>query len=551
MAKNHFYNLPNAWNPGYADPEYVIKDGLERRASVTPMTPRGTYDDPKVGSGGYALPNYIGKEGYGQGAYVTKWAKRGTFDVAAIPQVGAPVPTGDTYMTKPRRTRSMIGMGDIAYSSSNIFGQFGTKAATRIVARVMKMPASQRRAALKAALDKIDPMLFSRAERYTNELITKGTHPRAALVAGLAKAMSEGMLEELDRAGRSGTAPRANTLPGLGCYGATSALGALPTTMTTKGGTVKGGTITAGPAAPTCPPPSGYTWDFTAGTPFLRRLKVNEQPVNGPCGATVTSGGTSGQGTVTTSETPRAGKILELGPSESRIWFRIPEQTGRFTMVQPGAASSTGGVAVGDAMMTSEIWNDIVTQMQKASAEYRKLRAVTDKVGKDLKGDGYGLPAVSGNYLETVLNGTFPLYYFTYPGTSTTFGLHVRYVSPGVWEFTTRQKPPSSNPFSQIFGALKKLFAKIVDVVGDVVDEVADMACELVNHPNAAAAAGQASGPGAAIGVGAAQAACGGGSVPTAPPTILPGGDTGTLVLLGAGALLVAAIVKKKRKKKG
>lgn len=84
MAK-HFYNLPPSWNPGYADPENVVAEGLQRRALVTGMTPRGTYDNPKVGAGGYALPNYIGKEGYGRGTYVTKWAPRGSYGPPAIP----------------------------------------------------------------------------------------------------------------------------------------------------------------------------------------------------------------------------------------------------------------------------------------------------------------------------------------------------------------------------------------------------------------------------------------------------------------------------------
>lgn len=514
MAKNHFYNLPNAYNPGYADPEYVLEDGLQRRASVTPMTPRGTYDDPKVGSGGYALPNYIGKENYGQGTYTTKWAKRGTFDTPAIPQ-----------------------LGDIDYQSSNVFGTFGARAAARIVGRVMRLPSSQRRAALKAALDKIDPKLFARAERYTNAEIAKGAHPRAALVKGLAKAMSEGMLEELDRAGRTGTAPQANSLPGLGCYGARSALGATPS-MTVG---LPKGSVSQGGSSSMCAPPAGYTWDVANGAMYLRRLKAGETPKNGPCGGSVSTGGTSGQGTVADSDTKRPGKYIQLGPSADRIWFSIPEQTGRFavTPLPPGK--------VGAQSLPAEVWSDIVTQLQKASTMWFRADTVGNISGGDVDGTKYGLPA--SKYAFNMLEGKLPIYNFTYPGSSTRYGVFIDYLSPGVWEITTRNTEPT-DPISRGLSWVKGLFAKIVDVVKDVVEEVADMACELVNNPNAAAAAGQASGPGAAIGVGAAQAACGRGNQ-APPPTVLPGGDTGTLVLLGAGALFVAAMVKRKRKKKG
>ncbi len=37
------YNLPNAWSPGYALPNYVQAEGIGRGAFITKWLPRGTY----------------------------------------------------------------------------------------------------------------------------------------------------------------------------------------------------------------------------------------------------------------------------------------------------------------------------------------------------------------------------------------------------------------------------------------------------------------------------------------------------------------------------
>lgn len=79
------YNLPPPWDAGFALPQNVRDEGLERRAFVTKEMPRGTYDMPQVGTGGYAVPDYVMKEGYGQGTYTSKWLPPGTTTMPAIP----------------------------------------------------------------------------------------------------------------------------------------------------------------------------------------------------------------------------------------------------------------------------------------------------------------------------------------------------------------------------------------------------------------------------------------------------------------------------------
>jgi len=85
MSKSNPYDLPPPWNPGYAMPDNVVDEGLERRAYTTAWAPRGSFDNPKVGTAGYAVPQYVKDEGYGVGAMVTRWAQRGTYAGPAVP----------------------------------------------------------------------------------------------------------------------------------------------------------------------------------------------------------------------------------------------------------------------------------------------------------------------------------------------------------------------------------------------------------------------------------------------------------------------------------
>lgn len=79
------FNLPPPWDPGFAIPDNVRDEGLERRGFVTKQMPRGTYDQPNVGTGGYAVPQYVMDEGYGQGTFTTKWLPNGTVTIPMVP----------------------------------------------------------------------------------------------------------------------------------------------------------------------------------------------------------------------------------------------------------------------------------------------------------------------------------------------------------------------------------------------------------------------------------------------------------------------------------
>lgn len=557
MRKTPF-NLPPSWNAGYALPENVRDEGLRRRAFVTAQSPRGTYDNPSVGSAGYALPNYVKKEGYGQGAYTTKWAPRGSYGPPAVPHYldAAPKIVGERAVGGGGVALTVAPLAGIdgGMSGSDLFTQFGARAAATIMRRVMALPASERRTAMKRMLDAMDPALFSRAERYANEAKAQGMNPRAALLAGLTRAIAQGMLDELEKSGSSRRAPQAHSLPGLGCYRARGALGAW--SAATSGSIVGAGQITAVPQQ-LCDPPSGMTWDSSSGG-FWRRLKAGETPKKGPCGGTVTTNTGPAASTVTTSEqqTARAGEYMQLGPSSSRVWFTIPIEGARLriTPLQGGSSTIARGEFQQATHVPSEIWNDIVAQIQKVSSQVEQLKPFSDDIAKMVDGAPYGLP---GKVSKAVVETKVPIYSFRWPEGSQKsgaagkrYGLYLRFAGSAnapIWELIFKNNEPDR--FQQALSFLKNLVAKVINVVKDVVEEVADLACGLVNNPNAAAAAQQASGTGAAVGVGIAQGICGKGGAPPPPPTLPGGMDMNTVVLLGAGALVVVALAKRKRKK--
>lgn len=250
-----FYNLPPAWDPGFALPKNVQDEGLERRAFTTKWLPRGTYDDPSVGTGGYAVPTYVQDEGYGQGTFTTKWQPEGSYDGPTIPNwlnqrpkvvSSTPLPGGGQQVT-------VQALGDDPLPEP--FESYGQKAAQALIARVAPLPPGQRQLALKKTLDAVDKSLWGRTQGFFQRYVAQKMSPADAFPLALARALSTGIAAEVILTGQRGTAPQAKSLLGLGCYGCGAVLGALA--------------LGDDAAAPALPPgcraaPAGYTWIFGA-----------------------------------------------------------------------------------------------------------------------------------------------------------------------------------------------------------------------------------------------------------------------------------------------
>lgn len=218
------YNLPPPWNAGYALPDNVDDEGLERRAFITKMLPRGSYDPSTDGTGGFAVPKYVLDEGTGQGTYTTKWQASGTYSGPRIPHFlnrrptlvkATPLPGGATLAT----VQAMSGDDDA-------LADYGAKAASVLWASVKSVPGPQRAAALRAMMNKVDPSLWSRTSSIYNELSQQGVPPDRALASAMQRALSSGLTASVIKRGFRSSAPQSNQpLQGLGCY-ACIALGA-------------------------------------------------------------------------------------------------------------------------------------------------------------------------------------------------------------------------------------------------------------------------------------------------------------------------------------
>ncbi len=526
------FNLPPPWDPGYALPENVSDEGLERRGFVTRWMPRGTYDATRVGTGGYAVPKYVQKEGYGQGAVVTKWAPRGRYDI--------PVPNWLDQRPKLLKQRSFPGGNTLTFDALSgtdlpaLYTSFGKKAARAVLARVAQAPPAQRKQVLKAILDGIDPKLWAR----TAEIGQKYGLP---IDQALARAMSSGIAAEVVDAGLRRALPQPRSLLGLGHL---SAMGAWDISqLSASGGAVTSATITS----TSCAPPPGYTWD-PAG--YWRVLKVGETPKPSPTCGSVTAGGPSGGTDVTTP--PTSGQMLQLGPSQARVWFSVPVET-RGTTVSPIAQTAFElarvPATIRPATIPGDAFADMVAQMVKVSAS-PALAAVN--VGTVVDGANYGLSGVK--LKDVVVNGDFPIYNFQHPTKNKRYGLYVQWKGTKElpqWHVFWRENEPDA--ISRGLSMLKGLFASMVDLAKKAIDAVGDLACAVATSPGgqqAGATAGAASGAGAAIGQAGANIAAGlcskGGGGP--PLVQMPSSNLLPLAIAGGVALVAIAVLTKKKK---
>jgi hypothetical protein len=223
------YRLPPPWNPGYALPQNVEDEGLERHAYVTEWAPRGTFDNPKVGDGGYSLPGYVRAEQYGRGAYVTKWAPRGSYPGPSIPHWldAAPRKLRPIKRAGGGKTKAFLhglGASEARMSGRAPLTEYANTLAYNLIDTVRMMPDAMRKKELRKALNAIDPKLYARAEKYAQEEERAGAPALVALQRGIARAAAEGLGTELVDLGK-GKKPARQSQLGAAMYG----LGAAPT----------------------------------------------------------------------------------------------------------------------------------------------------------------------------------------------------------------------------------------------------------------------------------------------------------------------------------
>lgn len=513
MPKN-FYNLPPAWNPGYAIPKATMDEGLQRRAFITAMTPRGTYDNPKVNDGGYDVPEYVNEEGYGRGAMVTKWLPRGYYG-PTIPNyldeqfskiVGeAPASGGGVVM-------KMETLGDdvAPYGSSSLgpFATYGKRVAASMMSRVAQLPGPARVPAIKAAMDAIDPTLFSRSKRYAERAQMHGLPPRAALAHGIAAAVTEGVIKELANVGSSRTAPQPRSLLGLGCYGCAAALGAM-------------GDAAFSVSAPAGTIQSNIGSQLTTQTAEQRAATAAAQLAAGD-GASLTTA-----------------KWLKVGPWE------LLDQEGQPTNYTVSSLTAEQSRALSQGFAKASV----MAYLHAGAGGLVTIRKTS------MAAMGLGS---SGSIPSDVANGGYPIAKFKHPTTGASEALRFKTTGKGTFQLIWKPDPGIVQAAVDAFVAIHLVPTKaLVDatkkITTGIVAEVSDLTCNLVQQPGATQA-GQAAavagpyGMAVAAGTSIASQMCAQPAGAPLPPGIAPATDYTIPALLGAGAIALVIIAKKRKK---
>lgn len=587
------YNLPPPWSSGYVLPQNVRDEGLQRRAFITKMMPRGTYDDPRVGTGGFQVPQYIRDEGYGQGTFTTKWLPSGTYVGPKVqhwlnqrPVVASvkPLPGGGKVVT-------MDALGSDDAPMPKVFDDYGQRAAQALISTVSRLPAGQRKTAMKTIMDKVDPSLWKRTQAITKRYMAQGASVTQAFPQALARALSTGVAAEIIDTGLRRSAPQARSLLGLGCYGP-SALGRInlqteeddgpkPTTApsTSAGGGLIGGGSTGGAAggggrAGTGPvsggavvAPSGAIAVTVAGLPF--------DP------ATLTRVWSSAdRPSVTIANRDAPPDVLIDDPA------KIPQETKDFLheiLLRPGTGAPQRGYMStnpmtgfpepdatpwfqalgigGDTLMNmNPLWwlrvagtpfarvkgvdgRDLVLHIRLAKRD----PALPADPSPDGKLTGYTNPLVLKAWLTQVPDPS--VWTSVWKGvTAIPMKIATSVITPIVAPVVT----PVVNAGIDAAGA-------VGDAVKEGLDKLGDLACNLMGTPGVGAAAGAAAGAvagvppqaGAAAGAAGAQIAQGACGQPPPPPPapVAPGGiSTSTLLLLGGAAAVAAVLLTGKKR---
>lgn len=491
------FNLPAPWDPGFALPDNVEDEGLQRRGFVTKWMPRGTYDDPKVGTGGYAVPRYVMDEGIGQGAIVTAWQRRGSapnvpYALNRRPQVLSQRSLGIGQGTAVTMAALSGTDGAAAASLHPLHQQFGARAAQIVLAAVAKLPADQRTTALNQILDRIEPGLGAR----TAALVAASGNTSAALPAALATAMATGYATEIVDTGKRGSVKRHSAV-GLGAYG---------------------------------PPRQGLGGAFDALVGALA-----------PAVAAQNQRDAEMLQLQKTQLAAQTGSYLEVGPFILKP--TLPQTLKLDTAALTTAQKNKLYAGLINAVTRSPLTVCAVCQfISKASLGDANAPQQTKTLVKGIE---------AGMLPWMPLVTALPVYRFEQGGKK--YIIKLRSIGTAAKPRVEYLVEEYRGLIDSIFNAIEKLVAKIVnfavDVVGSVITAVSGLACSVSQNPNAATAAqiaavaaGQPPQAGAA-GAQIAASLC----PPTPPPPAAE--ESSNMLPLALGALGIGAVLLLTRKR--
>jgi len=532
------YRLPPPWSPNYALPRNVLDEGLERHAYVTAWMPRGSFDDPSVGDGGYALPAYVRAEKYGRGAYVTQWAPRGSYPGPVVPnwlnRQSARI-VGTKRLGKGATAVAIQTMGAVEQQVSGraAVTDYGRSLARNLIETVQGMPDDVRVKMIKAALDRIDPTLYKRAERLANEEAKTGVPALVALERGISYAASQGFAREIVTLGQ----------------------GRSPAKRSQLGAVMELDTKSLPPQVGTCSADGMFIWDASG---FWRGKKAGEQ-----CLATSDVQGQARQGQ-SGAKAPPTSKSRQVKIGD--FLFPIDAPSGAHVTWHRELPAEWQDDII--RALSQDCSPCIRTSMRPAGADNR-LGALRDFIP--------GLPQsinhdFVGGYEKERPNKVAdnPVIKFKHPVTGADWGLFLRLTAPNpTGSFSSSNRPflqviwkkiPDPGFWGTLWNYIKSAVATIVDFVEDAAKWVKDQGCKLLSGaagPLVGAAAGAAAAgtmgippekgaQAGAVGQQIVAGLCSGSS--SAPPP--PEEEPSKLPILLLGGAAVAAIVMLGKKKR-
>jgi hypothetical protein len=354
------------------------------------------------------------------------------------------------------------------------------------------MPESMRQPQLKAALNAIDPKLWSRAEEGANKELKAGVPARVALYRGLASAMSMGIGMELVELGK-GKAPARRSQLGMVCYGR-SGLGEATTMQLMLDPAIQVQLMTA--AAP--PPREGFTWVLATPTmpahwerggpraPLTPEEQAREDAFQA---AAQKSADAAAEAQRAREAAVAAPKLLEVGP------FLLPlaRQIGIHTTLTPE--------------QTKFIADSIKKTYQEATRSAGGFFLAISTLGKS-----------AANVRDQISEGLMPIAKFQRPTdagdpySGKMYGLYTKKDSDGKTYIQYKLYVPADSFFETVWKNIQTVRSAIHNFVKDAIDAVKGAACQLVSSPvgkiGAGAVGAYYGGPtGAAAGVKGAEMA--------------------------------------------
>jgi hypothetical protein len=382
-------------------------------------------------------------------------------------------------------------MGYLGLSGSidDVISRYGADTASGMIASIKRLPPTERGSSMKAAMANVDSTLQRRAQTYALAAQARGASSAQALEQGLARALSEGVVDELARLGSGRATPKPGSLLGLGLSGPDD-LGAGDVTKDYSNRRVQVGPFT---------------------------FPVGEKPFVLVDGA----------------------KALDVLPGSMSRAIRRALVISQREADQLAPAMAISGDLTKKLLLqkapTSKFWQDV---LGIRPTETVTMRAISPRM-------------TEGKWSDDDDGRAMPIATFDHPVSGNKWGIFFSISGPKERPYSGQlyvKWLPQKPWYARAFSWLASLPAKIINAIGDAIEWVKDHTCDLVNKiAPIAQQAGAAPDPRAQAVAAGAQIATSLCAPPPPPPPPPQSSSMLMWLLLAGGGVLVLALAANAR----